>query len=131
VVANGRVYVPTFSNQLDVYGLLCGHDITSQVSVTARLLSKQQTVTIRNTSGIAIDGPIQLALDDLSAGVLLANSSGLTGCAAPAGSPYVNVGLSGRWLGAGASVNVTLEFTNTGNARVQYKSRVLAGSGAR
>jgi hypothetical protein len=83
VVANGRVYVPTFSNQLDVYGLLCGRDISSQVSVTAKPLSNQQTVTIRNTSGIGIDGPIQLALDDLSAGVSLANSSGSTGCAAP------------------------------------------------
>jgi hypothetical protein len=131
VVANGRVYVPTFSNQLDVYGLLCGRDITSQVSVTDRPFSKQQTVTIRNTSGIAIDGPIQLALDDLSAGVSLANSSGITSCAGPAGSPFINVGLSGPWLEAGASAIVTLQFTNSGNARVQYKPRVLAGSGAR
>jgi hypothetical protein len=29
VVANGRVYVPTFSNQLDVYGLLCGIEVNS------------------------------------------------------------------------------------------------------
>ncbi len=32
VVANGRVYVPTFSNQLDVYGLLCGNSTVSCVS---------------------------------------------------------------------------------------------------
>ncbi|MFN7937597.1 MAG: hypothetical protein U0R19_29985 [Bryobacteraceae bacterium] len=54
VVANGKVYVPTQSKAVVVYGLLGGKDVTSMVEVQR---AGSGTITVRNTSGHAIGGP--------------------------------------------------------------------------
>ncbi len=109
-------------------------DVTAQVSITRggfRLNQATgryvQEVTLTNTSGAAIAGPVSLVLDGLGAGVTLFGQSGVTTALAPLGSPYINV----NTLNPGAPVNLVLEFTNPGNAAIQYSARVLAGAGSR
>ncbi len=132
-VVNGKVYAATFSNQVAVYGLLCGSDVTDAVRVASRAFQfepgqqVQQSVTITNTASQAIAGPLFLVLDSLSHGAVLKNAAGATSCAAPAGSPYVAVPLPGPWLEPGSSATLTLVFTDPANAAIGYKVRVLAG----
>jgi hypothetical protein len=90
----------------------------------------KQTVTLKNTSGTAVIGPLSLVLDGLSAGVKLVNQTGSTSKTSPAGSPYVNVALAGNELDVGQSVTVVLEFASPSSA-ITYTARVLAGSGPR
>lgn len=88
-----------------------------------------QTVTLTNQSGATVTGPLSLALDSLSSNASLANASGRTSAASPAGSPYITV--SSADVPAGSGVTVTLDFTNPSRAGIGYTPRVLAGSGAR
>ena len=79
-----------------------------------------QTITITNTSGSAIDGPVYLELDDLPTGVTLLTPS----TPAPDGDgPAVEVTSAG--LGVGQSVTVTLVFSNPGNIVINYVPEVL------
>ncbi len=74
VVANGKVYVATQSKAVSVYGLLCGSNVSSLVSVdtgtrnAARNNTYTQTITVRNTSSHAIGAPFDIALDNLTPG---------------------------------------------------------------
>ena len=89
-----------------------------------------QSVTITNTSAATITGPLSLALDGLTAGVTLANAAGTTTTLSggAAGSPYLNVPGD---LAVGASVSVSLRFTDPSLVLIQYTARVLAGPGSR
>jgi pimeloyl-ACP methyl ester carboxylesterase len=114
----------------------CATDVSSSVSVTRAgyvfnfgTQRFYQTVTLKNTGGSTINGPISLVLDSLSSNASLYNASGSTSCAAPLGSPYINV--SAASLVPGASVSVSLQFTDPTKATTTYNTRVLAGSGAR
>ena len=111
----------------------CATDVSSQVTVTrggfryvfaTRLY--QQTITVRNTSGSPIAGPIAVALDNLTPGVTLANADGTTMCALPAGSPYKVVTMGS--LAPGASATATLQFGNPMNRVINYTERTLSGS---
>ncbi len=113
----------------------CAADVGAQVAVirggfrrvpaTGRYV---QQVTLRNTGGSAIQGPVSWILDNLSANATLFNKSGDTGCATPV-SPYRNVAVGpDNVFSAGESVTVVLEFTNPGNQSISYGGRVLAGA---
>lgn len=111
-------------------------DVTNQVRITRggfrfdRATSRfVQPVTLTNTGGNAIAGPVSLVLDRLGTGTALTNAIGVTAAVAPLGSPYLNVGVGG--LGAGQSATLRLQFTNPGNAGISYTTRVLAGPGTR
>lgn len=78
-----------------------------------------QTVTLTNTGPALSD--VALVLDGLSGGTLF-GPSGVTSCAAPAGSPYRSIGA----LGSGATASVTLEFVAP-TTNIQYSRRFLAG----
>ncbi len=83
--------------------------------------------------------PVSFALDSLTAGVTLLNAAGVTSCAAPAGSPYVNVDLgSDSVWSPGERVEGVLQFEreSTGGPSkkpqaITYTRRVLAGAGGR
>ncbi len=92
----------------------------------------QQSITVRNTSAAALTGPVSVVLDGLSANATLFNLTGVTSCAAPAGSGYVhvNVGADGL-LTPGESAAIVLEFVNPTNAGITYATRVVAGAGCR
>jgi hypothetical protein len=109
----------------------CASNVSADVSVTRSgysygIVTKRyaQTVTVANTSGSAITGPISLVLDDLSSNAGLYNSAGTTACAAPLGSPYVTV--PGP-IAPGKSTTVVLQFTDPTKTGISYATRVLAG----
>ncbi|MGA2261459.1 MAG: hypothetical protein ABSH28_08485 [Acidobacteriota bacterium] len=114
----------------------CATDVSRSVSVTRSgyvfnfgTQRFYQTVTLKNTSSSTINGPISLVLDSLSSNASLYNTSGATSCAAPLGSTYIIASAAG--LAPGASVSVSLQFTDPTKATITYSTRVLAGSGTR
>jgi hypothetical protein len=90
----------------------------------------KQTVTLKNTSGKPIVGPLSLVLDSLKPGVKLVNRTGTTANLAPTGSPYIDIALAGNVLAAGQSVSVVLEFDSPTSA-IPYTARAVAGTGTR
>jgi hypothetical protein len=112
----------------DLYadGLLTMARAGFSYNVVTRRFSQQITVT--NTTGNAAPGPISLVLDGLSSNATLYQASGTTDAlAAPAGSPYFNISS----LAAGASVTLTLQFTDPTLGGISYTPRILAGSAPR
>lgn len=119
---------------------VCAADVSASISVKrsgyvfnfgTKLF--YQRVTLTNTSASTVFGPISLALDNLSGNASLYNLSGSTGCAIPLGSQYldssINTNVAG--LAPGASVSLTLQFSNPTKAGISYTPRVLATSGTR
>jgi hypothetical protein len=117
----------------------CAVDVTSELRLQRsafrfnRATNRyRQTVTLTNLGNTVIAGPVSLALDGLTTGTTLVKQAGATRCAAPLGSPYVNVGIgTDRQLQPGESAQVVLEFSNSTNAAIAYTTRVLAGASAR
>ncbi len=111
------------------------HNVTSQMRVTRGGLRFNrgtnlytQQITLQNISSASIPRSLFLALDGLSPGVTLASSNGLTQSLAPFNSPYMTVyPASGNRLAPGASVTVTLQFSNPSNRAFSYATRILAG----
>lgn len=79
------------------------------------------TVTITNTSGAPIAGPLQLRLDGLPASVSLDNRSGIDN-----GVPYITVA-SGT-LAAGAQLTVTTAFSNPAKAQITFTPKLISGT---
>jgi hypothetical protein len=136
VVANGKVYVPTQSKTVNVYGLLCGSNVSSLVSVdigTRKAAPKNtytQTIIVKNTSSHAIGSPFDIALDNLTPGVTLTNATGTTSCASPTGTPLIRSAGAPLWLVPGASFTTALTFTSPSND-IRFNARVISGSGGR
>jgi hypothetical protein len=108
-------------------------DVSGQVSISrGPFLYRRatgtyiQVLTMTNTGGTAISGPISCILTGL-ANATLANASGTTNAVLPAGRPFINVG----GLAAGASANITLSFTKNGAGSITYTTQVMAGPGSR
>jgi hypothetical protein len=87
-----------------------------------------QQVTIQNETSAALTGPINLALDTLSANATLANKTGNVTGTPPLGSPYIVVPGTAGGLAVGATAIVSLQFTNSNNNAITYNMRVLFGS---
>jgi hypothetical protein len=136
VIANGKVYVPTQTKAVSVYGLLCDSHVSPLVSVDAGTLNAgpnntyTQSITVTNTSSHAIGAPFDIALDNLTPGATLTNATGATSCAAPAGSPLIRSTGAPLWLAPGASFTTTLTLTAPSNA-IRFNVRVLSGSSGR
>jgi hypothetical protein len=95
--------------------------LTQQGATYNRITGKYVgAVTVTNRSGETLDGPFQLKLNKLGAGIILDNASGSDG-----GAPYVTV--SGT-LAAGAVINVPLTFTNPARALVAYTPAFYQGT---
>jgi hypothetical protein len=123
-------YVP---GQLTITPPPCASNVTASVAVTRSGFSYSplakryaQALTLTNTAGSTITGPIYVILDNLTSSTALYNTGGSTACAAPTGSPYVSI--AGP-ISAGASTNVVLQFTDPTNAAISYSARFLAGAG--
>ncbi len=87
-----------------------------------------QQVTIQNETSAALAGPINLALDNLSANATLADKTGNVVNTPPTGSPYITVPGTAGGLAIGASATVSLQFTNSSNGVISYSTRVLFGN---
>lgn len=113
----------------------CAADVSARVQVTRSGFGYNfaiqrfvQTVTLKNVSAASIAAPLSLVLDNLSSVATLYNATGMTVCATPGGSPFMN------WLSSlapGASASIVLQFTDPTKAGITYATRVLAGSGGR
>ena len=79
------------------------------------------TVSITNTAGTALTGPLQIALKNLPAGVALSNASGSQG-----GAPYITAAVAS--LAPGATITVPVSFTKTGTAAITYTTTVYSGN---
>jgi pimeloyl-ACP methyl ester carboxylesterase len=128
------------ANQFEGFVNRCASDSSAQVSVTRggfrfnRLTGHfMQMVTLKNTGASPIQGPVSLVLDNLSSNAKLSNQMGVTTCAAPLGSSYIDVNVgSDNVLSANESATVALEFTNSSSTQgISYNTRVLTGSGNR
>jgi len=87
-------------------------NVTSQVAITSGALSYNrvagtgtETVTMKNTSGSTINGPIQLVLAISNSKVTAANNTGTYN-----GNPYWTVDSASLAPGASASVNLTFKY---------------------
>jgi predicted extracellular nuclease len=103
-------------------------DVSSSVKVVQsgytvnRITSKYTgTVTFTNTSGAALNGPLQFVLQGLPAGVTLDNKSGDKD-----GAPYVT--LPGASIAPGASVSVGVTFSNPNKVTITYTPKLFTGT---
>ncbi len=87
-----------------------------------------QTLTVTNSTGGSVAGPVNIVISNLSPAVTLTNLSGTSGCAS-SGSPYVTALPSGS-LAPGASATVELIFRNPLLSGFTYSATVTAGFGA-
>lgn len=118
----------------------CAQDVTSQVQITRSGFRYNRSTglfaligSVTNTSGSPIPGPISLVVDNLSTNASLYGIAGDTLCAAPQGSPYVNIGTigEGQTLAPGASISGAINFIDSAQTGITYSLRVLAGPGGR
>jgi hypothetical protein len=78
------------------------------------------SITLTNTSGVALAAPLQLKLSNLTAGVTLDNATGMD-----SGAPYIT--LPGG-IDAGATVTVSLSFTGPPRTSVGYTPLLFKGN---
>jgi hypothetical protein len=102
-------------------------DVTASVKVVQQGYSVNRVtgkysgvVTFTNTSGAALNGPLNFVLEGLNAGIVLDNRSGLVN-----GSPYIT--LPGG-LAAGATVSVTATFSNPTKIGILYTPKLISGT---
>jgi len=82
-------------------------------------------VTIKNTTGNTLTGPVSVVLDNLNSNVVLTSRNGNTAFAGPAGSPYQTVSTANMAKNAAASA--TLTFIALNPAAITFTTRALAG----
>jgi hypothetical protein len=104
-------------------------NVSGEVSVTSSGLVYSHltrtfsgTVTVLNTSGQSIAGPIEIVLTNLTAGVTLVNATGTS-----AGNSYITALASGS-LAAGQSLNASVRFSDPSNALIHFTPVVYSGS---
>jgi hypothetical protein len=88
-----------------------------------------QTVTVQNAGTTTITGPISVALDALTAGVVLSNKTGKTVYTGP-GSVYADVSSSDLTAGS-TTAAFTLVFSNPQLKTITYTARVLGSAAPR
>ena len=89
-----------------------------------------QAVRVTNTSSSRIEGPIEMALNNLPAGVTVVNRAGFTSglCGFPNGAPLVDVGVcAGSGLPSGHSISFTVEFTDPSATTITYTPVAVEG----
>ncbi|WP_075795316.1 ExeM/NucH family extracellular endonuclease [Massilia putida] len=103
-------------------------DVTGSVKIVPGALGYNRvtgkftgSVAFTNTSGAPLSGPLQYVPQGLPAGVTLDNKSGDFN-----GAPYVT--LPGSGLAAGATVTVSLTFTNPAKTNITFTSKLYAGT---
>ncbi len=102
-------------------------DVTGSVQTTSSGLVLNRatqlftgTVTLVNTSGAALAGPLTLSFDGLTSGVTLKNATGTKN-----GAPYITVA---GGLAPGASVAIPVSFSNPGKVNTTYTAHIYSGN---
>jgi hypothetical protein len=86
-----------------------------------------QLVQLRNTSGVAVKGPIFLVLHGLKRKVRLKGASGLAQQHGQPGDPLVQLNVT---LLPGAELTLGLQFSNPTHQPMRFTAEVLVGEGA-
>ncbi len=104
-----------------------GIDVTSSVQIARSGLVLNRatnvfsgTISIKNTSTATINGPINVLLQNLSAGVTLTNAAGTEG-----GVPYIT---GTGPIAPGATLTLPVTFTNPARVPLNYDVRVVSGN---
>jgi uncharacterized repeat protein (TIGR01451 family) len=105
-------------------------NVSADVSVKGGSLSYNsalnefvQTITLTNSSGSTLFGPLALQLTNLSSNATLANANGTQAN----GNPYVDFLSAGHSLAAGQSITVTLYFRDPSKQGISYDTQVWKG----
>jgi hypothetical protein len=117
----------------------CATDVTSQFQITRTGFRYDHstglfvlTGSVTNTSGSPVPGPVSLVIDNLPAGVTPVGIAGTTLCAAPQGSPYLDLEVAaGQVWPPGAFFSGSIAFTDPAQTGIPFNFRVLAGPGGR
>lgn len=103
-------------------------DVTSGFAIARSALAMNRvtgkfsgTITLTNTTSAAINGPFQVQLKNLPAGVTLDNATG-----SREGAPYITVNTTS--VAPGAKFTVSLVFTNPGKVAISYTHGIFSGS---
>jgi hypothetical protein len=128
--------IPSISRMLILAAIVCmatplhlfaATTVSDQVSVTHTGFGRNRatgvwsaTMTVKNTSGSAISGPVQVVMTKLSPNATMVNKTGVW-----SGSPFITV--SAGTLAPGASVSVMIQFTNPSNAFISCEMVTYAG----
>jgi hypothetical protein len=132
VIGGGHAFNPVYSSgDLHLVDTQLGTDVSGSTQVTRGGLrfnpatsTYTQQITVTNTSGSTINGPLYLQLTGLSSSITLSNATGNSVNSSP-GSPYVL--LQSGALAAGGSVTITLIFYDPSLVAVSYNTHVFAG----
>jgi hypothetical protein len=102
-------------------------NVSGQVTVTHSAFGRNHatglwggTMTVTNKGTSSVSGPVNVVLTGLPSGDTLQNNTGTFN-----GSPYVTVSTGA--LAAGASVTITIQFTNPSNGFITYTPVVYSG----
>ena len=119
-VTDAPAVVPQSSGPVNVSGQV---SVTSTGFVRSRVTGTfNGTMTVKNTSGQSIAGPIEIVLTNLPLVVSLSNATGTTG-----GSPYITVpGVVS--LASGQSASVSVQFTDPLNVLITFTPVTYSGS---
>jgi hypothetical protein len=108
------------------YDLLAPVDVTGSVRIARSGLTMNRftqkytgTVTITNTGGAALKGPLQFTLGGLPGGVTLDNATGVKD-----GVPYVTLGEAE--LAPGRTATLTTTFSNPARAVIAYTPQLIS-----
>ncbi|HUJ16750.1 MAG TPA: MBG domain-containing protein [Nitrospirota bacterium] len=126
-VAPGTYSVAAFINDVDYHGSASSTmtinspvDVSSQFSVTTTGFSYSRaarvstgTMTVTNISSSTVSVPLNVVLNNLTSGVILANGAGMYN-----GFPYI--GTTGQSLAPGQSISIPLQFSNPSNVRINF-----------
>jgi cellulose 1,4-beta-cellobiosidase len=127
VAAVNSVGTSPMSNEASAKPLSAAVDVTASVKISATAFTYSKpakayvsTVTVQNLTQQTIAGPLELVLNNLTAGVTLSNASGTTG-----GNPYITI--TSNALAAGRSVSVKLHV-QASSAQISYTPAVYSGT---
>jgi uncharacterized repeat protein (TIGR03803 family) len=129
-IGGGANFVPGYGSAGIVYSLDVGLSplLTSDVATKASGLAYTRvsrtfngTVTITNISGSTISGPFQVLFTVLTAGVTLANATGVF-----SGAPYLTTNVAS--LAPGQSATVSVQFNNPTFGMINFTPVIYSGS---
>jgi pimeloyl-ACP methyl ester carboxylesterase len=105
-------------------------EVTAQLNVSASGFTLNRNTgffvqTVQLSAAAPVVGPLYFVLTDVPAGIKLVGS-GTTQKIQPSGSPYVRVPLpKGATLKPGTTITLTLQFLDSGRARINYTSKIF------
>jgi len=130
ILASGVFSGGTGATVLLTPNALVSNSVTFSLGTIVRSGSTYtQTISVTNNGPTLMRGTISVALDFLTPGVILTNSTGATFYTGP-GSKYVDLSSSDLNVGA-TTPSLTLVFSNPQSKTINFRPRALQSSAAR